>query len=276
MLICSLQLTAVGRLRVIAIRCLRITAACCLLLAASRAAAQPARYTMANTHSHNDYEQEKPFRMAYDEGFGSIEADIFLEDGQLLVGHDTVEIRSGRTLEQYYILPLLSALQKHDGHPYADTSRSLQMLIDVKTDSIATLDRLIAVLEKYPTLIRNRAVRWVITGNRPDPASWPAYPAFIGFDGVLSRVYGPQALGRIVMMSDNFRSYSHWNGNGDIPEPEHTRLAEAIAGSHRLGKPVRFWNAPDFINAWDRLMRLRVDYINTDHIRALGDYLKGL
>jgi hypothetical protein len=42
-------------------------------------------YTIANTHSHNDYEQRVPFWTAYNAQFGSIEADIFLVDGRLMV-----------------------------------------------------------------------------------------------------------------------------------------------------------------------------------------------
>jgi alkaline phosphatase len=249
---------------------------CCLLFIAARTMAQPARYTIANSHSHNDYEQAVPFWLAYNAGFGSIEADIFLKDGVLLVGHDTVEIRAGRTLEEFYIRPLLTGLRQHNGHPYADSTRSLQMLIDVKTNGDTTLDALIALLEKYPALIGNRAVRWTITGNRPDPASWSAYPPFISFDGILSADYSAEALRRIVMMSDDLKQYTHWNGKGNIPAQERLLLVEAITRAHRLGKPVRFWDAPDFTDAWDQLVKLGVDYINTDHIRALGEYLHGL
>ncbi len=38
--------------------------------------AQPPVYTTANLHSHNDYEKPFPFWEAYNQGFGSIEADI--------------------------------------------------------------------------------------------------------------------------------------------------------------------------------------------------------
>ncbi len=44
------------------------------------------RYTIANTHSHNDYEQPIPFWTAYNAQFGSIEADVFLVDGRLVCG----------------------------------------------------------------------------------------------------------------------------------------------------------------------------------------------
>src|ERR1700750_333937 len=52
-------------------------------------------YTVANTHSHNDYEQPTPFWMAYQEQFGSIEADIFWLNGQLIVAHNLRETQAG-------------------------------------------------------------------------------------------------------------------------------------------------------------------------------------
>lgn len=245
----------------------------CLLVAAAGVTAQPVRYTISNTHSHNDYEQAIPFWMAYKAGFGSIEADIFLRDSDLLVGHDTMEIRAHRTLEEYYIKPLIASLRQHNGYPYADTTRSLQMLIDLKTDSNATLDRLVAVLEKYPALIRNHSVKWAMTGNRPSPARWADYPSFICFDGVLDRDYDGAALARIVMMSEDFKDYSRWDGQRDMPVEDRDRLEQAVARSHALHKPVRFWDAPDFSNAWEQLMQLGVDYINTDHIAGLAAFL---
>ncbi|MBE7174721.1 MAG: alkaline phosphatase [Williamsia sp.] len=46
-----------------------------------------------------------------------------------------------------------------------------------------------------------------------------------------------------------------------------------INKAHDLHKPVRFWGAPDVVNAWYQLMKLGVDYINTDHIPALASFL---
>ena len=45
---------------------------------------------LANAHSHNDYEHDRPLLDALDHGFKSIEADIFLFEGQLLVTHDAL------------------------------------------------------------------------------------------------------------------------------------------------------------------------------------------
>ncbi|MES1249631.1 MAG: alkaline phosphatase, partial [Chitinophaga rupis] len=63
-----------------------------LALAICSLQAQPLRYTVSNAHSHNDYEQKIPFWLAYNEGFGSIEADIFLRGDSLVVAHSTKEL----------------------------------------------------------------------------------------------------------------------------------------------------------------------------------------
>ena len=231
------------------------------------------RYTIANTHSHNDYEQAVPFWTAYNAQFGSIEADIFLVNGQLFVAHDRKELALRRTLEEYYVKPLSAQVEKNHGHPYADSSRRLQMLIDVKADSIAVLDALVTLLRKYPDLTETPLLTWVISGNRPDPSLYPTYPPFILFDGILHHRYSPAALSRIAMMSDDLQDYTHWDGVNSIPSTDRKKILAAIAWSHALHLPVRFWDAPDFPHAWQQLMQLRVDFINTDHIRQLTDYL---
>lgn len=231
-------------------------------------------YTVANTHSHNDYEQPTPFWTAYNAQFGSIEADVFLVNDTLFIAHDRKELSRRRTLEEYYVKPLAGQIEKHRGHPYADTGRQLQMLIDVKADSTAVLAALMTLLEKYPVLTQTPSLLWVISGNRPPQSMYTSYPSFIAFDGVPATHYSPEALSRIVMISDDLHSYTHWNGLDTIPDNDKNAISAVIALSHELHLPVRFWDAPDFPNAWDQLIQLRVDFINTDHIRQLEAWLR--
>ncbi|HEY4109963.1 alkaline phosphatase [Puia sp.] len=238
--------------------------------------AQPLRYTVANTHSHNDYEQAAPFWAAWQQRFGSIEADIWLVQGKVIIGHDTTEIKAGRTLEEYYVKPLLACIERNHGYPYADSTRRLQILIDVKADSVAALAALIALLDKYPALERCACLKWVISGNRPDPAQYPSYPSFIAFDGILHARYTPAELAHIAMMSDDLRYYTRWDSRTGLPDSGLDSLKEAITQSHDLHLPVRLWDAPDFPVAWNQLMRLKVDYLNTDHITDLAAYLNSL
>jgi alkaline phosphatase len=247
-----------------------------LLFIRIAAFSQPASYTVANAHSHNDYEQPVPLLTAYYEAFGSIEADIFWHNGELLVAHTPKELELHRTLEDMYLKPIQAFIQKNNGHVYADSTRKLQLMIDLKTDGVTTLNKLIELLQKYPVLTQCSTLQIAISGNRPDPSTYTSYPAFIGFDGELNKEYSENALSRIVMMSDDLKKYTKWNGKGNITAPELSVLQKLVNRSHVLHKPVRFWNAPDFINAWYQLMHLQVDYINTDSIKAIAEFLNKL
>jgi alkaline phosphatase len=238
--------------------------------------AQPYTYSVANAHSHNDYNNTIPFYAAYTEGFGSIEADILLHDGILYVGHSTDDIKLKRTLEEFYIKPLFAGIKRNNGYPYADTTRSLQLMIDIKTDSISTLDTLIGLLKKYKELIAAPKVKFVISGNKPSPAKFSSYPSFIWFDGNLEDDYSPDALSRIAMLSSDLKNFTEWNGKSNTSAESAKKIKDAVQKAHSLQKTARFWDAPDIINTWYELMHFGVDYINTDHIHELATFLKKL
>src|SRR4051812_8499579 len=238
-----------------------------LLICSITAIAQfSGHYSVSNAHSHNDYEQERPFYAAYETGFGSMEADIFLVNNELLVAHEQNELSLHRTLDSMYLQPLRAAIKKNNGYPYKDSTYPLQLLIDIKTDSIATVNKLLQVLQQYPEIIRSAGIKVVLTGNLPDQSLFKQYPAYIWFDGVLHKSYTEVAITRIAMMSDNIKNYSQWNGKDTLPETDRGVLKAAITKAHASNKKVRFWNAPDYPNAWKALEALGVDYINTDHI----------
>lgn len=231
-------------------------------------------YTTANAHSHNDYEKPFPFRNAWQHHLGSIEADIFLDEGELIVAHDRIQVKQKRTLDSLYLRPLEKCILQNKGYVYADTGRRLQFMIDIKTDAQATLDKLVEKLKAYPSLISASSLQIVISGNRPvDFFSWPAW---IWFDGDLQKQYSNEQLARIVMLSDNFARYSSWNGKGRLPEAEFQKLKSTIDKVHQLHKKIRFWNAPDILNSWYHFMKMGVDYINTDHIDEISVFMKQL
>src|ERR1043165_7084012 len=58
---------------------------------------------LANAHAHNDYEHARPLLDALDHGFASVEADVWLVNGRLLVAHDEEAVRPDRTLQSLYL-----------------------------------------------------------------------------------------------------------------------------------------------------------------------------
>lgn len=231
---------------------------------------QSVTYTVANAHAHNDYEHNIPFVQAYALGFGSIEADVILENDSLYVGHNHNDIFTRPLFfERAYIKPLYAAVQSRK-----DTARKVILLIDLKTEALATLDKVIKIIEKYPLLTKTNAVQFVITGNQPSPSAFDKYPSYIFFDGNINNPGHIGQLSRIGMFSDNFAKYSRWKGNGDIPAAEKKALTAVIENVHALHKKIRFWGCPDNMHVWQVFMDMQVDYLNTDHIDQLAGFLK--
>src|SRR5262245_36960462 len=61
---------------------------------------------LVHAHAHNDYEHPRPLLDALDHGFCSVEADIWLVDGKLLVAHDRDKVKPDGTFQALYLDPL--------------------------------------------------------------------------------------------------------------------------------------------------------------------------
>jgi YVTN family beta-propeller protein len=235
--------------------------------------AQNIQYTVANAHSHNDYEQAQPFYLAYQEQFGSIEADIHLVNGKILVAHNAKNVSPNLSLEKLYLDPLDFYIKMNHGTPYRDTSKSLQLLIDQKTEATTTLNGLIEVLKKYPAIIHNKKIKITITGNRPEPKDYPLYPNFIWFDGRPKEIYSKEAIAKIALISDDFGDYVKKRYPLDISINENEKILSVIQHAHDAHIKFRFWGVADYPAAWEKMMAYQIDYINTDHINNLSDFL---
>ena len=220
-------------------------------------------------HSHNDYLQDLPFWEAYTHGAGSIEADVFLKDNNLYVAHTEKELDAGRTLEKLYFDPIAELAK------YGDL-RELQLLIDLKSEAEPTLIKLLDVLESYPELKKNSNLNIVISGSRPAPEIYGTYPDYIRFDHQNLDDLDKIDLDKIALISQNFRSYSNWNGLGRLTAEDLKKVERVIQQVHRKNLKVRFWAAPDTKTAWGRFAKMGVDFINTDHPAEASKYLKNL
>ena len=236
-----------------------------LSLVVSCVNAQNITYSASNAHSHNDYEQQRPFYAAFENGFGSIEADIHLVNGKILVAHDAKNIDDKKTIASLYLNPL-SNIKK--------IKNPIQLLIDIKTEARSTLDSLISILIRYPEIIKNKKIRIVISGNRPDEKEYTNYPSYIWFDGRLEKNYTPEQLSKIALLSDDYGRFTMWKKTWPMLDSDREKIVSAIEKAHSVKKPVRLWGSPDFPSAWDEMIKLKVDYINTDKIEELASYLK--
>ncbi|KAL5048181.1 hypothetical protein BDW71DRAFT_26314 [Aspergillus fruticulosus] len=111
-------------------------------------------------HSHNDYWRRVPLYSALEAGCTGVEADVWLFDDDLFVGHTRSALSPSRTLRNMYIDPLLRILHRQNPithfHPDIDQSRNgvfdtdpsqtLVLLIDFKTDGEEAWDYVYAQL----------------------------------------------------------------------------------------------------------------------------------
>ena len=219
-------------------------------------------------HSHNDYDRTVPFWEAYSQHCTSIEADVFLKDGEILVAHNLKDLKADRSLRTMYIEPIVKVFRENGGKMWKGSGDQLQLMVDLKTGE--SLPGVIALAEEFPDVFCSQnGVRIVITGDRPDPEDFDKWPSWLWFDGDFTDgklQYTPDQLERIAMISTDFRKFArHWNGKGRMIKPEMEAVTRAIETAHAAGKPIRFWDAPEGTTAYFTLHRLGVDIFNTDY-----------
>ena len=219
-------------------------------------------------HSHNDYTHQNPFYDAVENKAFSIEADIFLVGDSLIVSHSRKEIKAENTLDKMYFKSI-QALSK------TNKFYSFQLMIDIKDSFNLTYPVLLKTLKKYKNDFEKRGskVVVVISGNRPKDSDFHICKE-VYFDGLPNHVYAPEDLKKVAMISDNFASYSKWKGLGEISETDKSKLKELIDDAHHIGKPFRFWGAPDNVACWKLLHELGADIINTDKVAEATNYFK--
>jgi Glycerophosphoryl diester phosphodiesterase family len=235
---------------------------------------------LKQAHAHNDYEHKRPLFDALDQGFCSVEADIFLVDDQLLVGHTKKDLTRERTLEKLYLDPLRERIKAHGGKVYAG-GPTVFLLIDVKTEAKATYAVLAKVLTRYSDILsvargdkfEAKAVTAVISGNCDRQAIIAQKERFAAIDGRPSDLDSDTPAHLIPWISASWGSLFKWKGEGPIPEAELAKLREITAKAHKHGRLVRFWATPENPVVWDQLLSGGVDLLNTDQLPEMRKFL---
>lgn len=226
-------------------------------------------------HSHNDYTRNVPFWQAYAQNVYSIEADVFLKDGTLLVGHEMEDLSPDMTFEALYYTPAVTMFDRNGGKPYAN-GQPLQLMVELKSETAPAMEALIALLSRRPDVfdpsVNPAAIRITITGNVPAPEDFCKYPEYISFDGIIDADYTPEQLARVSVISTNFGAYSIWNGKGSLIIKEAEVVRALIDKVHKMGKPIRFWNAPEGTTPYYTFYNMGIDYFNTDHPEVCAAY----
>lgn len=110
-------------------------------------------------HSHNDYWRPRPLLDAISVGCTSVEADVWLIDDQLYIGHRLRSVDMNKSLRRMYLDPLLELLEpgkaSTNAHPtsssifYRQPNQTMVLLVDLKNEGLEAFNRLHQDLEPF-------------------------------------------------------------------------------------------------------------------------------
>ena len=256
------------------------------ILPADGAAAEPAGPSgLERAHAHNDYEHDRPLLDALARGFKSVEADVWLVEGELLVAHERALVRRERTLESLYLGPLRRAVAENGGSVYPGDPDHFTLLVDIKSEAEPTYRVLDEQLGRHEAMlttfgsggVRGGAVTAVVSGNRPRELMRKQRVRRAFHDGRLSDLGVDTDPSFTPLISDNWTKNFVWQGVGPMPEAERGKLRAIVTEAHGSGQRVRFWATPELPEAreavWGELVSARADHVNTDHLQELEVFL---
>lgn len=238
---------------------------------------------LQQAHSHNDYDQKRPLTEALDHGFCSVEADIHLVDGQLLVAHDRVRTRPDRTLRSMYLDPLRERCRTNGGFVHPATN-SFTLLIDIKADAEGTYRLLDPLLREYQSILTRftpsnstpRAITVILSGARPADTVAAQAERFCALDGRPDDLERNPSPYLVPLVSDSWGNHFKPTSNGQLSATDRASLRALVGRTHAQARRLRFWGAPDRPWLWAELRDAGVDVINTDRIPHLAAFLRGL
>ncbi|HET9504151.1 MAG TPA: hypothetical protein VFO93_11450 [Hymenobacter sp.] len=227
-------------------------------------------------HSHNDYWRPHPLYDALQLGFKSVEADVFLIDTTLQVGHERAALRRANTLQSLYLDPLRKIQQTQS---FYTQPTELWLFVDFKNDGPATYTRLRQVLARYRDLLstprhpRPAGVRVILTGGYPRAEVLADPEALVFLDGQLADLGAAQSA-RICTVNGDWATYFKWNGLGAMPAAEAAHLRAWNDEAQRTGQKIRFWNTPAATPAqrravWAALLHYPAVLVGADELAEL-------
>ncbi|MGL1959608.1 MAG: carbohydrate-binding protein, partial [Colwellia sp.] len=230
-------------------------------------------------HAHNDYYHDRPLYDALDYGFLSVEADVFLKDGLLLVGHGTSELTDDRNLHDLYLAPLSARVQDSGGVVYSNV-KTFYLMIDLKTNGEDAYAVLKPLLEPYHTMLTEftnttttyNAVTIILTGSRPISDMETEAVRWAGYEGRIEDLYMNPNPHLMPWVGDNWDSHFDWNGSGEMTESERVLLSSLTQKADDNGQALRFWAVPDNVASWTAQVNAGVDYINSDLLPELAAF----
>ncbi|CAF9913871.1 MAG: hypothetical protein ALECFALPRED_009126 [Alectoria fallacina] len=251
-------------------------------------------------HSHNDYWRDVPFYSAISVGAVSVEADVWLYNGTLHIGHEQGALTNTRTFESLYINPILDTLQRqnptnssfltaptHNGVFDTNGAQTLYLFVDVKTPGTTTWPYVVKALEPlqsggWLSTVNSSneftpgAVTVIGTGNTPLNQVQPVTPRYYFYDAPIPTLNS--TFSNITSLVSPIASTDFGTNFGPVPgtslnDTQLALLRAQVASAHAKGIMLRYWDQPGWPistrnGIWRQLKSEGVDIINVDDLEG--------
>ncbi|EXJ91832.1 hypothetical protein A1O3_00382 [Capronia epimyces CBS 606.96] len=253
-------------------------------------------------HSHNDYWRDVPFYTALSVGCVSVEADVWLYNDTLYVGHEQSALTAARTFDSLYVQPILDVVKRENpASPFVssptrngvfDTSsgQTLYLFVDVKTDGPTAWPVVVKALQ--PLRDANYLTTWngthitpgpvtvIGTGNTPLDQVQPVQQRDYFFDANLALLDDVQANITASVSPIASTQFSRYIGDINGTTFNDTQLAivrSHLAEANKRGILARYWDTPAWPistrNAvWTTLIEQGVGLLNADDLTEAAGF----
>ncbi|AEO56179.1 hypothetical protein MYCTH_2300786 [Thermothelomyces thermophilus ATCC 42464] len=248
-------------------------------------------------HSHNDYWRKIPLFNALYAGCTGVEADVWLRNGDLLVGHDKASLQPNRTFQSLYVNPLVEILThqnpktpffrgKNNGVFDTTPDQPLVLLVDIKSDGRETwplVSKQLAPLRERGWLsyyekerFHRRPIIVVGTGNAPfDLVVGNSSYRDTFFDAPLDKLENSG----YNWTNSYYASVDFWRAIGPVwwtsgpSQWQLDKIQAHLREARRRGLVSRYWKLPSWPihvrnKVWEVLVEEGIGMLNVDDLDA--------
>ncbi len=241
-----------------------------------------AQVPLAHAHAHNDYRQKKPLLEALENGFTSIEIDVYSHKKRLVVSHLKWNLNRKPSLEELYLIPLQKRIAENGGTVYFGDSTPVILMIDLKQDKGELYQLLKDQLPLYLDLFeRNRAgkkqwgpLKIILSGRPPLDRLLVDSPDFLAVDGYLDALRPELGKALRPRASASFKKHAKWHKKRGLSPADRQKLADLVKAAQNLGIKTRFWATPNDPRLWKILLDMGVDWINVDDLGGFKRFME--
>lgn len=253
-------------------------------------------------HSHNDYWRPIPFYSALSIGAISVEADVWLYNETLYVGHETAALKKERTFDSLYIQPILNVLRAQNPNTSFVTSsgsrngvydtssgQTLYLFVDVKTNGSEAWPYVIRALQPLrsagylttynTTGVTSGPVTVIGTGNTPLNQIQGVSPRDYFYDAplaLLSTTFSNITSDVSPIASTQFSVQLGTVKNGTLNATQAETLSSQVQHAKEKGIGSRYWDQPNWPiynrdAVYELLWAAGVTLLNVDDLEGVAN-----